>query len=93
MKRITTLGNMNGRVYVHVSSSQIRDQFLSDAAQEGFTYTGSDTSDLYAINTDKTINPVGFIGHMAYQCVDTIEGKPLIKIRYDEYLGIISVLW
>ena len=81
-----------GRVYVYLANQKIGKQFLEDLEREGFKFadgakpTERGLDSIYALNRNMTINFVGFAGHMAYGCANSIGGKPLIKVDYREFL-------
>ena len=83
----------DGRVYVYLANEEIGRRFLEDSEKEGFTFadgvkpTERDMDCIYALNPNMTINYVGFAGHMAFGCANSIGGKPLIKIDYREFLN------
>lgn len=85
--------NTDGRVYIYLTDDSICEAFLKDAEAEGFTFcdnvkpTSRQHDSIYAVNKDKTINYVGFVGHVAYMCADKIGEKPLIKVDYRELLN------
>ena len=81
-----------GRIYVYLADRDVCEQFLRDAEKEGFLFTDGTkptqkhTSDLIAVNSDLTINYVGFIGRAAYQAANEIGNQPLVKIDYRDIL-------
>lgn len=92
VKFLTGLSKLEERVYVHVKNEEIRDRFLQDAEEEGFTIGGKkpmekeEKSDIYAINDDGTLNYVGFAGHIAFKQADSVGGRRLLKIDYEKYI-------
>ena len=86
------LSAYRGRLYVYLATENVCRQLLQDAENEGFTFgdgvkpTERQISDIIAVNDDMTINYVGAIGHIAYQAVDKIGDKPLIRIDYRDVL-------
>lgn len=92
MRTLSELLQQKGRVYVYLKDDTLAKRFLSEAEQEGFTFgdgvkpTRRQVSDLFALNRDRTINYVGFVGHMAFQNADHIGEEPLIRIDYAKYL-------
>lgn len=80
------------RIYVYLHNERIAKLFMKNAEEEGFTFedgvkpTERGCSNIIAINEDMTINYVGFVGHMAYQCADKIGDKKLIRIDYRDLL-------
>ena len=93
MRNVSELLNQNGRVYVYLSNEEICNKFLSDAEKEGFIFcdgvkpTEREGADIYALNQNRTINYVGFIGHMAFQSAHKIDNQRLVKIDYEEYIS------
>lgn len=61
-----------GRVFVYLANTEISSRFLQDADNEGFTFrdgakpTSRRADSVLAVNEDRTINYVGFAGHMAF---------------------------
>ena len=93
MRTITDLLSSNGRGYVYLASKELAEQFLSHAEAEGFTYgdgvdpTKRHTSDIFALNSNRTINYVGWAGHMAFHHPDKVMGQKLIRIDYGRYIS------
>ncbi len=95
IKTITELSRLNGRVYVHLPTDELAKQFMQQAESEGFTFgdgvkpTRRYATEVMAVNPDHTINYVGIAGHIAYGCgVDTVIGRPLIRIPYGEWCDV-----
>ena len=93
-KTIKSLIRMNGRVYVYLANSDVGEKFLLQAEQEGFTFgdgakpTEQHYSEIMAINHNRTINYVGFVGCMAYGSgTKTIGKEKLIRINYQKYIS------
>ena len=93
MRIVSELLNQNGRVYVYLSSEEICNRFLRDAEKEGFIFcdgvkpTERESTDIYALNQNRTINYVGFIGHIAFQSAKKIGNQKLVKIDYEKYIS------
>lgn len=93
MRIVSELLNQNGRVYVYMSSEEICNRFLHDAEKEGFIFcdgvkpTERESTDIYALNQNRTINYVGFIGHIAFQSAKKIGNQKLVKIDYEKYIA------
>lgn len=93
MRIVSELLNQNGRVYVYLSSEEICNRFLHDAEKEGFIFcdgvkpTERESTDIYALNQNRTINYVGFIGHIAFQSAKKIGNQKLVKIDYEKYIA------
>lgn len=90
IRTLTELSQLDGRVYVHMKTSQTEEQFLRQAEAEGFTFTngGKPTngkqSNFMAINSDHTINYIGVFGRMAYSIKEaTVDGQRLFRILYN----------
>lgn len=91
MRTIKNLLTKKGRVYVYLPDEEIARQFLVDAEREGFTFgdgasvTKREPSDIYALNEDKTINFVGFAGHILFNSAKKIGKSKLFKVNYRKY--------
>lgn len=78
------------RIYVHFKTEVLCKAFMLQAENEGFTFcdgvkpTERETDSILAVNGDKTINYVGFIGHTAYAGAEKIGNRKLIRIEYEE---------
>lgn len=92
MRTVTELSNLNGRVYVYLSTAAIKERFLMDAEKEGFTFgdgakpTDRDVDDIYAVNNNHTINFLGTIGRMAYRNSKTLGENRIIRVDYEKYV-------
>lgn len=90
VKFLTGLSKLEESVYVLVKDEEIRDRFLQDAEEEGFTIGGvrpteqEEKSDIYALNDNGTLNFVGFAGHMAFKQADSVGGRRLLKVDYSK---------
>ena len=94
MQSLTNLLTLHkGKIYVFLSDKTTGNTFLQNAEAEGFTFTdGTKPTDrhwssIIAVNADKTINYVGFVGHIAFQNAKFIGKQPLIRIDYRELLN------
>ena len=95
---ITELSHLPGRVYVHLTTSELARQFMQQAEAEGFSFadgikpTKREAPNIIAVNPDHTINYVGTIGRIAFSSnAKTVGGKPLIRVDYQgAYANIIS---
>ena len=93
MKTLVDLTNLNGRVYVYLKTRLLSGHFLQNAEDEGFTFcdgvlpTNRHESDIFALNKDRTINYVGFCGHVAFQAAGTVSQQRLIKVDYERFLN------
>lgn len=88
MKTITKLLNLDGKVYVYLSSDNVARIFLQNAEAEGFRFgdgkkpTKRRKGDIYALNRDFTIDFVGYVGHMAFH----YPNSNIIRVDYAAYL-------
>lgn len=93
MRTIGNLLSLEGRVYVYLPSATVSKLFLKNAQEEGFTFGDGvkpiqrHPSDIFALNRDRTIHYVGFIGHMAFHHSQTVSGEPLLRVDYGKYLS------
>ena len=90
---IYQLAQTKGRVYVYLADRETARHFLEDLEQEGFAFrdgerpTARPADRIYALNRDRTINFVGFVGHMAFGCgARTIGGERLVRVDYRAFL-------
>lgn len=80
------------RIYLHFKTEELCKAFLRQAENEGFTFcdgvkpTERETDSILAVNGDKTINYVGFIGHIAFAGAEKVGGKKLVKLDYERML-------
>lgn len=93
MKTITDLSKLDGRVYVYLNSDELARTFLENAEAEGFTFgdgilpTERQVSNIFALNSNSTINYVGINGHIAFQAADEVAGRQLIRIDYEKFIN------
>lgn len=93
MRTIAELLNLDGRVYVYLSSKYVAKIFLQNAESEGFRFgdgkkpTKRKWDDIYALNKDFTINYVGYIGHIAFHHPNYFDNDKLIRVDYTAYLS------
>lgn len=92
-KAISNLLNLKGRVYVYLADEETGKQFMQQAETEGFTFrdgvkpTERPYDSIIALNRDRTINYVGFVGHMAFGAkAKTIGKEKLIRFDYKKRL-------
>ena len=90
IRTLTELSHLDGRVYVHMKTSQMEKLFLQQAEAEGFTFTNGvkptngDQANIMAINPDHTINYIGAFGRMAYSIKEaTVDGQRLFRVLYN----------
>ena len=98
MKTITEISQLDGRVYVHLATQELALQFLRQAEEEGFTFrdgakpTSRGATEVMAVNADRTINYVGFAGHIAYQSgAKAVGQRRLIKVEFDPFMDAIAM--
>ncbi len=91
MKTLKTILSENtGRVYAYLEDEKARKSFVCQAESEGFTFcdgcslSSREIGDIMAINRDFTINFVGFIGRIAFQCAEKVGNEKLHKINYND---------
>lgn len=93
-RTIKDLTELQGRVYLYFSDSTIRDQFITDAGEEGVTYgdgvslTEREPDAIMALNENMTVNFVGMYGRMHFQQASSesdIRANPLIRVDYGRY--------
>ncbi len=71
---LETLKASTKPVYVHLSNGESAKQFLIDAENQGFVFSDGakpteKTPDFFfAVHPDMTINYIGAVGRIAYQC-------------------------
>lgn len=79
----------NKRVYVHLPDKETLQTFITNAEAEGFKFIGGKRisemplDDFYALNKNKTVNYINFIGRMAWQC----GANHLLRINYKKFLS------
>ena len=92
-RTIKDLTDLQGRVFLYFSDSTIRDQFITDAREEGVTYgdgvslTEREPDSIMALNGNMTVNFVGMYGRMHFQQPSDPERQsdPLIRVDYGRY--------
>lgn len=89
IKTINELSQLAGRVYIYLPTDELGKQFMQQAESEGFTFTDGVkptkrfATKVMAVNSDRTINYVGTIGHMAFGSgVKTVGRNQLIRMTY-----------
>ena len=90
MRTIENLVNNNKkRVYVYLSDKDTQNRFIADAENEGYTYEDGvkiserEPDDFYAVNKNKTVCFLNFVGRMAFQC----NADHAIRIDYKKYIN------
>ncbi|MDO4398635.1 MAG: hypothetical protein Q4C21_09580 [Oscillospiraceae bacterium] len=93
MSSIKSLLSADGKIYIYLATANIGKQFLQDAESEGFLFcdgvkpTKREPDFIFAVNSNMTINYVGFVGRVAYQAANKVGGKLLVKIDYRDILN------
>ena len=78
------VSNSTKPVYVHLPDSKAAKQFLIDAENQGFVFsdgaipTEKHISDFFALRSDLTMNYIGVVGRIAYQC----KADNIIRLDY-----------
>ena len=92
MSKIGNFLKHEGKVYIYCADRETGERFLKDAQGEGFLFsdgakpTERHSSDIFALNGDRTINYVGFAGRVAFQCANSVSGRRLVRVDYGKYL-------
>lgn len=93
MRTVENLMKMDGRVFVYLSNNVVRQQFLENAESEGFTFgngvrpTEGRYSDIYVVDTDRTLHHPGAIGHYAFHYPKRYVSAKMIRIDYEKYVS------
>ena len=82
---------LEGKVWVYLKDERTCRRFYEDAEAEGFRFgdrkpTDSCIDDIIAVNKDKTIAHVGFVGHMAFHAPSAVDGG-CFRIDYAKYIA------
>ena len=93
MKRtIEQLARKQGRVYVYLSDDAVGAAFLRQAEAEGFTFPDGENptkrpyARVMALNRDKTLHYVGFVGMTAFGApARRVNGERLLRVDYAKY--------
>ena len=89
IRNISSLAQLDCKVYVYLENETIGKNFLSDAEKEGFVFsdgtkpTERHVSDLFVLSSDKTLCYVGFAGRMIYSQVK----KPVVRVNYQKFVN------
>ncbi len=92
-RTIANLLSHEGRVYVYLRRTSLAKIFLKQAAVEGFTFgDGADpqsreTSNIFALNDNFTINYVGWVGRMAFHNTFSDSASTLVRVDFGKYLS------
>ena len=91
-RTIKELSSLDARVYVYLPKVEIAEQFMRDAEAEGFTFrdgakpTERTADSIMAVNSDGTLNYVGFVGHVAFGSGTRMIGdKLLLRVDYAKF--------
>lgn len=92
-RTIKALTDLQGRVFLYLPDSSIREQFEADAMEESVTYKDGvplperSLDSIMALNEDMTVNFVGMAGRMHFHQPSgpEIRTKPLIRVDYGRY--------
>ncbi len=93
MRTITDLVNKNnGKVYVYLANDEIGNEFMKQAAREGFAFGDGATptdrcyAEIMAVENDCTIHFVGSIGRMAFGSgAKTVGNQTLFRVDFAKY--------
>ena len=83
--------SISGRIYIYLANEQIGKQFLIDAEAEGYHFgsikpTDNSWSNIIALEPNKQLSYVGFVGRICFQCNGGNSGN-LTRIDYEKYLN------
>ena len=92
-RTIKALTDLQGRVYLYLPDSAVREQFEIDAIEEGVTYPDGvplperALDSIMALNDDMTVNFVGMAGRLHFSQVSEpyIRSTRLIRVDYGRY--------
>lgn len=82
------LTNSKKRVYVFLADEETEAKFIADADAEGYTFEDGTllseraSSNLYALNQNKTVNYLNSVGRIAFQC----NSKHIVRVDYKKYV-------
>ncbi|MGM9972684.1 MAG: hypothetical protein ACI33K_01395 [Clostridiaceae bacterium] len=95
LKNNRTLENLlepNCKIYLYLADEETSANFIKNADKEGFTFgDGVKASKrkpdaIMALNNDKTINYLGFVGHLAFHNPEA-STTYLVRVDYKKYLS------
>lgn len=93
MKKLNSLlMEYDGTIYIYLDDENTKKAFIMQAESEGFTFSDGvklssrPIDNIIAINKNFTVNFVGSIGRIAFQCAEKIGNKKLYKINYKELM-------
>ena len=90
-RTLTELRNtLQGKIYIYFDNEEICCKFLQDAEDEGYRFgsmypTQSSRSNIIALENDKKLSHVGYVGHVAFQCPSGVVGG-LHRVDYEKYV-------
>ncbi|HHU84618.1 MAG TPA: hypothetical protein GXZ23_05565 [Clostridiales bacterium] len=76
-------------IFVYLADNQTALRFLQDVENQGFTFpdgtkpTEKQPNSFFAVHSDMSINYIGFIGRIAYQC----KSGSIIRLDYAEKIA------
>ena len=92
-RTITALRDiLKGHIYIYLKDRETCQKFYEQAEKEGFTFGGgikptqSPIDNIIAVNSDRTLAHVNFVGHMAFQSPSSMKDG-LIRIDYARYIA------
>ncbi|MCD8118415.1 MAG: hypothetical protein LUE29_02795 [Lachnospiraceae bacterium] len=93
-RTLKALAALDARVYVYCPDRRTKQQFIEDAENEYFCYRDGvslkerEPEDIMALNRDRTVNFVGYIGHLVFHTTaKEIGDKVLLKVDYRKYVA------
>lgn len=84
-KLLEALKNSTRPVYVYLANDRVTKRFLSETEKHGFIFldgekpTKKDISSFFAVHSDFTMNYIGAVGRIAYQC----NAESIIRYDYE----------
>ncbi len=88
-RNLSSLAQLDCKVYVYLENEAIGKRFLDDAEKEGFVFgdgvkpTEMHVSDIFAVRSDKKLCYVGFAGRMMYAQAK----KSVVRVDYQKYVN------
>lgn len=92
-RTLTELRNsLKGRIYIYLENKDICKKFLQDAENEGYRFgkikpTKSSGSNIIALEKNKKLSYVGFVGHIAFQCNGGSDNSDFYRIDYRKFIN------
>ena len=91
-RTIAELMDLPGRVYVYLEDEETAEEFFARAEEEGFVFGDGEKPSkkqrdcIIAVNKNRTLNYVGFVGHAAFGSGAKMLGdEQLIRVDYRRY--------